>query len=111
MADVAMSALSWPSNGQVNGSLRMHVPQFPALNLCERDVRRGAVKVIACSPSGRSQTLKIHADSSGQFTTNFTPNEVGQWIIYKCLVITPTHVSCVCVCFRSIDQIGFMQKY
>jgi len=57
--------------------MRMHVSQFPALNIREMDVRRGAVKVIARSPSGRSQTLKIQADASGQFTTNFTPNEVG----------------------------------
>jgi len=71
-----MSALSsWPGGG---GSMRMHVPQFPALQLSEQDVRRGAVKVIARSPSGKTQTLKITADSSGQFTTNFTPNEVGQ---------------------------------
>jgi len=71
-----MSGISWPSNG--SGSLRMKTSQFPPLNLSEYDVRRGAVKVIARSPSGRTQTLKISADSFGQFTTNFTPNEVGQ---------------------------------
>jgi len=73
-----MSVLSWPSGGGGGGSMRMHVPQFPALKLNERDVRRGAVKVIARSPSGSSQTLKIGSDSSGQFITNFTPNEVGE---------------------------------
>ena len=71
-----MSGLSWPTTS--NGSMRMHMPQLPAMNFCEQDVRRGAVKMIARSPSGRTQTLKIQADSSGQFTTNFTPNEVGQ---------------------------------
>ena len=66
-----MSVLSWPwSEGAgdvAGGSLRMHVPQLPVVQLQERDVRRGAVKVIARSPSGLTQTLKIGADSSGQF--------------------------------------------
>ena len=84
MADVAMS---WPSKN--GGSMRMAVSQFPPLNVCERDVRRGAVKVIARSPSGRTQTLKIKADSSGQFTTDFTPNAVGQ-CIKRLIVLTPT---------------------
>jgi len=70
--------------------MRMHVPRFPALNLCERDVRRGAVKVIARSPSGLTQTLKIQSDSSGQFTTNFTPNEVGQWRSLPAVFVTLT---------------------
>lgn len=74
-----MSGLSWPTTS--NGSMRMHMPQLPAMNFCEQDVRRGAVKMIARSPSGRTQTLKIQADSSGQFTTNFTPNEVGDWMV------------------------------
>jgi len=80
VAGVAMSKLSMSSSNVTSGkgSKRMHVPQFPALNICEKDVRSGSVKVIARSPSGKTQTLKIHADSSGQFTTNFTPNEVGQ---------------------------------
>jgi len=79
-----MSVLSWPWSegagdvGGDGGSMRMHVPQLPLLQLQEQDVRRGAVKVIARSPSGLTQTLKIGADSSGQFMTNFTPNEVGQ---------------------------------
>ena len=84
MAVVAMSVLSWPwsDGGDAGGSMRMHVPGgLPALSLREDDVRRGAVKMIARSPSGLTQTLKIGADSSGQFMTNFTPNEVGQWII------------------------------
>jgi len=80
---VAGIAMSWPSKN--GGGMRMHMSQFPALNVCERDVRRGAVKVIARSPSGRTQTLKIHADSSGQFTTNFTPNEVGQCRVHVLL--------------------------
>jgi len=82
VSDVAMSGMSWPSGGSGSGSVRMHMSQFPALNLHERDVRRGAVKVIAKSPSGLTQTLKIQADSSGQFTTNFTPNEVGQCTVH-----------------------------
>jgi len=72
-----MSRMNWPSNGGGGGGNGMHVQQFPALNLHAADVRRGAVKVTAHSPSGRTQTLKINADSSGQYTTNFTPSEVG----------------------------------
>jgi len=73
-----MSELGWLSGGSGMGSMRMHAPRCPSLNISEKDVRRGAVKVIARSPSGRTQTLKIQADASGQFTTNFTPNEVGE---------------------------------
>jgi len=51
--------------------------QFPAFQFTDADVQRGAVKVIARSPSGQQRPLSVQADASGQYTTNFTPNEVG----------------------------------
>jgi len=95
-----MSVLSWPwSDGaSMGGSMRMHVPtHLPVLNLTEMDVRRGAVKVIARSPSGRTQTIKVGSDSSGQFMTNFTPNEVGQWYTTLLMSVTRRHARAVSI--------------
>lgn len=55
--------------------------QFPVLQLNQTDVRRGAVKVTARAPSGVTRSMDIQLDPSGQYTTNFTPNEVGDWVI------------------------------
>jgi len=93
-----MSRMSWPSSrggGGGGGGNGMYIQQFPALNLREADVRRGAVKVMAQSPSGRTQTLKINADASGQYTTNFTPHEVGQWTVYYSAVARPGSIYCL----------------
>ena len=50
--------------------------QFPSFQLNAADVRRGAVKVEARSPSGRVQDMGV-IDNNGVYTANFTPSEVG----------------------------------
>ena len=48
------------------------------LQLNAADVRRGAVKVEARSPTGRiSQDLSV-IETNGVYTANFTPTEVGE---------------------------------
>lgn len=55
--------------------------QFPGFQLAPANVDMGSVKVVAQSPSGRTQQLGVKVDPSGQFTTDFVPNEIGNWTI------------------------------
>jgi len=49
---------------------------FPALQLDADDVSRGAVEVIAKSPTGNTFPMEV-IDSDGVFSTNFMPTEIG----------------------------------
>lgn len=70
---MSVSQLTWPAGQQfVPGS-----GQFPLLQFNEADVRSGSVKVVARAPSGQTRALNIQTDASGQYKTDFTPNEVG----------------------------------
>lgn len=53
---------------------------FPAMpaGLTAEDVRNGNVRVVARSPSGRTQQMDV-VDVDGMYNTNFTPDEVGDW--------------------------------
>lgn len=54
---------------------------FPAFQLANQDVCLSSIRVIAQAPSGRSQQLGVKVDPTGQFTTDFIPNECGDWTI------------------------------
>ena len=49
---------------------------FPSFQINTRDARKGSVKVEARAPSGRIHDMGV-SDSSGVYTANFTPTEVG----------------------------------
>jgi hypothetical protein len=53
---------------------------FPAMpaGISAEDVRNGNLRVVATSPSGRTQLMDV-VDVDGMYNTNFTPDEVGQW--------------------------------
>lgn len=55
--------------------------RFPAFQIDAADVQSGAVKVLARAPSGKRRNLDVQVDNSGQFTTNFVPDEIGDWLI------------------------------
>ncbi|ESO00645.1 hypothetical protein HELRODRAFT_192560 [Helobdella robusta] len=57
------------------------IMQFPPFQIEEADYRAGIINVTARSPIGNVIPLKISKDSTGQFTTNFIPDEIGDWTI------------------------------
>jgi len=62
------------------GQMRSTIAQpVPAFQLAES--RKGNVVVVAQSPSGRKMQLGASVDPSGQYSTDFVPNEVGDWLI------------------------------
>ena len=54
---------------------------FPDLNLNPDDVRRGAIRVLAHSPSGATYPLEVK-DGDGVYTTNFTPSQSGHVYLF-----------------------------
>jgi len=50
---------------------------LPAFDLDANDVSRGAVEVVAKSPSGKKFPMEV-VDADGVFSTNFMPTEIGQ---------------------------------
>lgn len=92
-------SLTWSThNAKVEGNNTL-ASGFPSFQLNAADVRRGAVKVEARSPSGRVQDMGV-IDNNGVYTANFTPTEVGRWrharthrwwYMYMCV-----HLVCVC---------------
>jgi filamin len=73
---MSASQLMWPAGGALPGGQFQLLRQFN-----ESDVRNGSVRVVARAPSGQTSSLNIHLDPSGQYKTDFTPNEVGDWSI------------------------------
>jgi len=71
--------LSWYTGGDGLASPRSSfVAQgFPSFHLDASDVSRGAVSVIAKSPSGNTFPMEV-IDADGVFSTNFMPTEIGQ---------------------------------
>ena len=72
--------LSWNTaggDGALSPQSSFVAQGFPAFHLDASDVSRGAVEVVAKSPSGNSYPMEV-IDSDGVFSTNFLPTEIGQ---------------------------------
>ena len=67
----------WSAN-QAPGAPTNLSSHFPRLQLTEDDIRSGAVRVVARSPSGQTRVMDVHIDPNGQFMSDFTPNEIGK---------------------------------
>lgn len=52
---------------------------FPSFQLNTQNARQGSVKVEARAPSGKIHDMGV-SDSSGVYTANFTPTEVGEYL-------------------------------
>jgi len=70
-----MAAGMMASSPSMNPNGYQGFPIIPR-GISPEDVRNGHVRVIATSPSGRSQILKVN-DVDGMYNTNFTPDETG----------------------------------
>ena len=68
-------SMTWSTTHKTEANSLAH--GFPSFQLNAADVRRGAVKVEARSPSGRIQDMGV-IENNGVYTANFTPNEVGK---------------------------------
>jgi len=77
--------LSWHTGSVFSGGGGLDSPHsgglvaegFPAFDLDASDVSRGAVEVIAKSPSGNTFPMEV-IDSDGVLSTNFMPTEIGR---------------------------------
>lgn len=72
---MALGTMRWRGSGGPMGSLSQAFPAMP-IGLSAEDIRNGNVRVIARSPSGRTQKMDV-VDVDGMYNTNFTPDEVG----------------------------------
>lgn len=72
---MATGTMRWRGSGPVSGGSH-GFPSMP-LGLTADDVRDGNVRVVATSPSGRTQLMDV-VDVDGMYNTNFTPDEVGE---------------------------------
>jgi len=69
--------LSWNTGHRLDSPHYSFVAEgFPAFNLDANDLSRGAVAVIAKSPTGNSFPMEV-VDTDGVFSTNFMPTEIG----------------------------------
>jgi len=66
--------LSWYTESP---SLGYVAEGFPDVDLDASDVSRGAVEVVAKSPTGNTFPMEV-LDTEGVFSTNFLPTEIGQ---------------------------------
>ena len=66
--------LSWYTESPPSGFV---AEGFPAVDLDAMDVSRGAVEVVAKSPSGNTFPMEV-IDTDGVFSTNFLPTEIGR---------------------------------
>lgn len=70
--------VTWADQPPVgSNSQAYHLPPF---QFNAPDVARGAVKVLAKSPSGRSQLMDL-SESDGMYNANFTPDECGMYSV------------------------------
>jgi len=68
--------LSWNTGMESAARSRLVAEGFPSFDLDASDVSRGAVEVVAKSPSGNTFPMEV-IDTDGVFSTNFMPTEIG----------------------------------
>lgn len=69
------TSLTWSASHKYGSNALAQ--QFPSFQISAQDARRGAVRVEAKAPSGRTQDMAI-GENNGVYTANFTPTEVGE---------------------------------
>lgn len=82
MMTTPIQSLRWSRGAGLAESANNLASSFPSFLFDADDVMRGAVKVYAQSPSGRTQLMSV-LDTDGMYNANFTPDEVtGQCLSF-----------------------------